>query len=337
MNRNVRQSSTSRREFLHGAVAVASVAALGRSPAAGAQERQPASVPPPRPAQRKRVLRVAHLTDIHVQPELKAGEGLAECLRHVQAQRDKPDLILTGGDTIMDCFEADEARTRLQWELWKQVLKAECSLPVESCIGNHDVWGWHKARSKTTGSEPGWGKKWAMDMFGIQRPYRSFDRAGWRFVVLDSVFPNGDGYIGKLDDEQFEWLGAELAAVPRGMPVLVLSHIPIFSAAALFDGQREKSGNWDVPASYMHIDARRIKDLFYKHGNVRLALSGHLHLVDRVDYLGTTYLCNGAVCGAWWKGPHYEFSEGYALINLHDDGSFEHEYVTYGWAAPKPG
>jgi 3',5'-cyclic-AMP phosphodiesterase len=45
----------------------------------------------------KRVLRIAHLTDVHVQPEKRAGEGLAACLNHVQQLPDKPDLILTGG------------------------------------------------------------------------------------------------------------------------------------------------------------------------------------------------------------------------------------------------
>jgi len=53
----------------------------------------------------------------------------------------------------------------------------------------------------------------------------------------------------------------------------------------------------------MHVDAAKIKDLFAKHKNVKLCLSGHLHLVDRVDYNGVTYLCDGAVCGGWWKGP----------------------------------
>ena len=54
---------------------------------------------------------------------------------------------------------------------------------------------------------------------------------------------------------------------------------------------------------------------------------------DRVDFQGVSYLCNGAVCANWWKGRHQECDEGYALLNLFDDGSFEHEYVAFGWKA----
>ena len=34
---------------------------------------------------RKRIVRVAHLTDIHIQPELKADQGMIACLHHVQS------------------------------------------------------------------------------------------------------------------------------------------------------------------------------------------------------------------------------------------------------------
>ena len=108
---------------------------------------------------------------------------------------------------------------------------------------------------------------------------------------------------------------------------------PVESAAAFFDGDLEETGNWVVPRSYMHIDARRMKDLFYKYPCVKLALSGHLHLTDRVDYLGVTYACSGAVSGGWWRGPNYECEPGYALVNLYSDGTCDHEYVTYGWKA----
>jgi hypothetical protein len=85
----------------------------------------------------------------------------------------------------------------------------------------------------------------------------------------------------------------------------------------------------------MHVDARKLKDMFLEHSNVKACLSGHIHLVDRVDYLGVSYYCNGAVSGAWWDGDYQECAPGYALVDLYDDGSVENVYVTYGWKAAK--
>jgi 3',5'-cyclic-AMP phosphodiesterase len=211
------------------------------------------------------------------------------------------------------------------------VLAAECSLPSFSAIGNHDVWGWNKAKSGTTGAEDLWGKKWAEDLLGLNRRYYAFERAGWRFIVLDSTFPHGDGYIARLDEEQFEWLAAELASTPPTTPVLVLSHIPILSASVFLDGENEKSGDWRVPGAWMHIDMRRIKDLFARHSQVKVCLSGHLHLVDEVKYNGVTYLCNGAVSGGWWKGNYHECAPGYGLLDLFADGSLANQYQTFDW------
>lgn len=279
-----------------------------------------------------RVLRIAHLTDTHIQPELRAHEGLAACLKHVNALEDKPDLIVTGGDHIFDSMATSEARAREQWDLWTKVLRDENGIPVESCLGNHDVWGWTKSKSGVTGAEPMYGKRWAVDALGMGGRYRAATRAGWRIIFLDSVFPNGESYIAKLDDEQLEWLKGELAA-SAGMRVLVVSHIPIFSVAVLeFGGKEERTEN-RVPAGLMHVDAGRLHAMFVKHGNVRACLSGHLHLVDRCEYDGVSYLCNGAVSGNWWKGRHRRCDEGYALVDLYDDGRVEREYVVYGWKA----
>ncbi len=52
-----------------------------------------------------------------------------------------------------------------------------------------------------------------------------------------------------------------------------------------------------------------------------------------LDYNGVTYLCNGAVCGGWWKGDYQETKPGFALVDLYDDGTFEHQYVHTGWEA----
>jgi len=138
-------------------------------------------------------------------------------------------------------------------------------------------------------------------------------------------------YQARLDDEQFEWLSADLAATDPSTPVIVCSHIPIVAACAYFDGENEKTGDWVVPGRWMHTDARRIKDLFVRHPNVRLAISGHIHLMDRVDYAGVTHLCNGAVSGNWWKGPYDQTPAGYALIDLYEGGGFSRQYVDFGW------
>lgn len=282
----------------------------------------------PHDPNRKRILRIAHLTDIHVQPEKRAPEGMQAALEH--AQTNSPDLLLTGGDLIMDALAATEERVKAQWDLYTAVLKANTKLPVVHTIGNHDVWGWgdrgaYEGKSK-------FGKTWALQVLELEKPYYSFKRAGWHFVVLDSTHRlEGNGYTARLDDEQFEWLKGELASVPKETPVMVVTHIPIISICSLFDGENEKTGNWVIPGAWLHIDARRIKDQFKEHPNVKLCVSGHEHLVDQVVLNGVTYFCNGAVCGAWWGGDYYEVTYGYALIDLFDDGSFENRYVPYGW------
>jgi 3',5'-cyclic AMP phosphodiesterase CpdA len=284
----------------------------------------------------KRALRLVHMTDLHIQPERHAGEGVAACLRHINAMADKPGLILTGGDLVMDAFEAGQARTKEQFELLLRTLRDQSGIPVEHCLGNHDIWGWNKRKSTTTGNEGLWGKRWALDALGLTAPYRSFDRAGWHFVVLDSVHvdPNdAEGYIAKLDEAQADWLASDLASVPATTPVLVLSHIPILTVTVLLGDADKKTNDRSVSGGVLHIDSPAIRELFAARGNVKLCLSGHLHRVDRVDFRGTTYLCNGAVSGRWWKGLNHETPEGYGVIDLFDDGSFRNEYVAYGWKA----
>ncbi|HRJ49883.1 MAG TPA: metallophosphoesterase, partial [Phycisphaerales bacterium] len=272
----------------------------------------------PSAAEARRSLRVAHLTDLHIQPERDAVAGVAACLRHVQSLDDPPDLILGGGDHIMDSFETDLSRARQQWELLRKVMKDENSLAFHPCIGNHDIWGWHKPKSATAGDEPGWGKALCMDQLEMDRPYSSFNRGGWHFVVLDSVRHDPDdpnGYVGGLDDEQFEWLSADLES-HQAMNTLLLTHIPILSASTL-DRKREPGGDMKIGGGLLFIDWPRVKGLLNRNPQVRCVAGGHMHRIDRVEFQGVTHLCNGAVSGNWWKGAHHEASEGYAVIDLY--------------------
>lgn len=287
-----------------------------------------------------RSLRIAHLTDLHIQPERAAAKGVAACLEHVQSLPETAgtaaaDLIITGGDTIMDCLETDRSRTKLQWDLWQRTKADHCSLPVKSVIGNHDVWGWTRSKAGTTGDEPLYGKVWACEEFGRATRWESFDQADWHIVLLDSTFPHQESYIGKLDEAQWDWLEQDLAAVPAATPVLIVSHIPILSIHALAMTQPTAAGGGlptlPVNGNLLHVDHARFQQLFAKHPNVKACLSGHLHIVEDITYGGMRYLCNGAVAAGWWRGRHHDTDYGYALVDLFADGSVARQYVPYGW------
>jgi 3',5'-cyclic-AMP phosphodiesterase len=294
-----------------------------------------ARAPQRHPARPTRALRVVHMTDMHIQPERAADQGVAACFRHIHAMKDKPDLILTGGDTIMDSFDEGFDRTKALWDLWTRTAKDENPIPMLSAVGNHDIWGWNKSKSKTKGDEKGWGKAWVCDIFARDKPYASLDQGGWHMIALDSTQPDRNdpnGYEAFLDEAQFDWLSRDLAA-NKDKPTLILSHIPILSAT-VFDGIKPNAkGNLEVSGGLMHTDFAKLNDLFLKNTQVKACVSGHMHLVDKVTFNGVTHYCNGAVSGGWWKGDHKTCKPGYAVMDLMTDGSVTREYVTYGWDA----
>ncbi|MBC8105196.1 MAG: metallophosphoesterase [Anaerolineae bacterium] len=330
-------SGISRRDAIKGAVGLGVGAILGSSLPSMAVEWSHASSAAK--LLRGGGVRFAHLTDTHVQPELRAGEGFAAALQSLKKLDPMPQFIITGGDHVMDTTEKAPDRCAVQWDLYQRVLKENNQLTVYPTIGNHDVAGWG-AKELFTENMPGFGKEMAYDRLAIKTGAYGFDGpAGaddWRFINLDSITRRNNAYYGWLGDEQFKWLTEELLRVGTKRPICITSHLPIMSVAAFFDGKRLREENkfFDVPDSYVHRDMSAIMALLEPY-NVRLLLSGHLHLVDKCEYRGKTFICDGAVSGNWWKGPHQNFPEGYGVIDIWPDGSFEHQYVTYGWVAEK--
>jgi len=317
-----------RRRVLGGSLAVAallsSAEAIGASNSAAGENK----------TTKERAVRFAHMTDIHLDPKRNAPAGLAAALQHIQSLPDKPEMIITGGDNVMCVLGADDHWANVQFSLLKNVFAQECKLPVKFCIGNHDVWGWDRKSGKTTGDEPLWGKKRPVQEFGLPGRYYAFDQGAWRILMLDSTHSSEDVYTARLDPEQFDWLSHELNT-HSDKYICLISHIPILSAAVFLDGENEKTGQWIIPHQWMHLDARKLVELFVKHKNVRLCISGHLHLLERIVYNDVTYVCDGAVCGAWWGGAFHQCPEGYGVFDLYEDGTFDHAYKEYGWKAEK--
>ena len=269
-------------------------------------------------------LRIAHITDVHLKNAMDAPRHFTDCLRHVRGQEHKVDLILDGGDIVFDMNKENLPVIEDQWKLHHDIMRAECDIPVYYALGNHDVWWNENSKGDVL-----YGKKYSLDQLQMTTPYYSFEKNGWKFIVLDSVHLDIDDtwYVGKLGEEQFHWLGQELEKTDPSTPVLVLSHIPLLTSTVLV--QDNIVNKWEILGGQMHTDTAKIISLFYAHPNVKLCLSGHIHLRERLVYDNVTYLCNGAVSGAWWKGNNRETAPGYGLIDLYADGSFEERYVNY--------
>jgi hypothetical protein len=64
----------------------------------------------------KRVLRIAHITDVHIRPEENAPERFVKCLEEIK--KHKVDFFLNGGDTIYAADYGNVTRERVI-ELWR--------------------------------------------------------------------------------------------------------------------------------------------------------------------------------------------------------------------------
>ena len=305
-----------RRRFLGGAAAALAAPFAGKSAAASTALRP---------------FRFLHLTDIHVQPELAADEGFIRCLEAANAS--DAQFILTGGDLVMDVHDQDFARAELLFDLYERIVRDHTDLTLHPCLGNHDVFAWSQRRDVGP-DHPQYGKQMFRDRFDLERTYYRFDQGGWRFYVLDDIQPTDDNrYQAYIDEAQRDWLEKDLAEKPPEMPAVVVCHIPILSITVLDTAGmwREEENAYHIPLRQMCRDALELVQLFARH-NVRLALSGHTHRVDRVEYRGVTFICAGAVSGNWWRERAYRgFPAGFSVVDLYPDGAFDFRFQETEW------
>jgi hypothetical protein len=314
----------SRREIIAGAMGAAAVITIGVDALRAAEPAKSGG------------LRVAHLTDMHVKPEAQNGEGYALALDSLKKLDPQPAFIVTGGDHVMDVMASTRQRGDVQWDLYQKILEANTKLRVHPVVGNHDVFGWGTKDPPVPEDAAGYGKAMALDRLGLKQTFYSFDAGAWKFIVLDNISRRGGGYYGDLDPEQTEWLRGELQANGSTKPVCIFSHIPFASLCAFFfyyGGGKKPKEFWKIGDNLMHRDSKPLIELFGR-SNVKLCVSGHIHLLDHVKYMGVDFICDGAVSGSWWGGPFQECAEGYGVFDFYPDGTFEHRYMKYGWKAP---
>ncbi len=211
----------------------------------------------------------AYISDAHL-THIKGSEfvpnfdkGLKKAVFEVNFLDPKPDFVVFGGD-LAQLGKREEIDHGL--EIMKDI-----TLPIKWVVGEHDYY-------------LDLGKYWQEKVSSL---YYSFDHKGVHFVVLNSILtddawtfrrwptpeermhqmarldnPNGSPFMVK--DEQLSWLKRDLAKVSKDVPLVVLSHSPLYK---IFK-----------PWNFWTDDAERVQALLKPFKNVTV-FHAHVHQV----------------------------------------------------------
>jgi 3',5'-cyclic-AMP phosphodiesterase len=319
------RAGVTRREFLRRSLITAAGVATGVSAVTGSSEQTSAS----------ESLRLVFATDIHLMQNdaLRSEEGLAAAVEAIKALQPRPDLIVCGGDLTdpspnLDYPSASKLLNRFLG-LWTRLH----SIETHYVFGNHDLVGTKNPLVSRYDSR--FGKGLFESRLALPRLYYSFEKRGWRFVILDDVCLNSDGnYYAEYKADQLDFVRSELSA-HKEKPTIIVNHIPTFSLFGKLVGfARSVESNFKRRPSLVSRNGQSLVNAIRNSGaNVKLVLAGHLHHQERMEIDGVSYLNGGAICGNWWKGPMFGCPEGFNVIDLRPDGSFAIAYKTYGWIA----
>ena len=192
------------------------------------------------------------VSDSHIgftkDPNPDARTTFREAVAKIRAMPEKPAFILHTGDVsqLSKPQEFDDA---------DQILK-EAGLPVFHVPGEHDM------------LDEGQGKLF-LDRYGkgtLGDGWRSFDHGGVHFVGLVNVKDLKAGGMGNLGAAQLDWLKKDLAPVASSTPVIVYTHIPLWTIY--------REWGWGTD------DSAQALALLRRFGSVTV-LNGHIHQIIR--------------------------------------------------------
>jgi 3',5'-cyclic AMP phosphodiesterase CpdA len=233
------------------------------------------------------------------------------------------DFAIAGGDLVYDvCGEGWKRAVEL-YSMYKETEK-HIEMPVYRVMGNHDVYGIRR-ESGVSPSDPHFGKRLFEEEMGRRR--YSFTHKGWQFIVLDSVgITPKRQYTGIIDAEQLGWLSRELASAGKQTPIVVITHIPLFTAYMQYGSLTQVLSREELVVT----NAADVAGILNGY-NVKAVLQGHTHIREVIDNnKGCRYITSGAVCGNWWRGPRDGHPEGFARITV-TGHELRWQYYTYGF------
>ena len=246
------------------------------------------------------------LADLSTGPKKVGTPKTKASLREINALEPTPAFIMIqgdiciqagGGKNCVDCFSVSKIPTRIG-------------------IGNHEI----MAKQKNPYAD-------YERLFGPT--YYSFDWGCVHFIVLNGnkAMPRGKGNAtvhGAVEGSELAWLQADLAAQPKGKPIIVGVHIPIVSTYPARRTDLDDGPFWETP------NDKLLTDLFARH-HVKLVLQGHMHENERITVGGVEYVESVSLSGRWWRdGKGYERAtdgcpRGYRIVSV-DGSRITHRY-----------
>jgi Icc protein len=199
-----------------------------------------------------------------------------------------PAFVIVTGDLIND----DNPQS---YRVLKQ-LTDQLRVPIYFALGNHDL------------RQP-----FRQVFLGEQQPtampyYYTFDRAQYRFVVLDSLVEGEVG--GALDATQLAWLEITLAAAPTRPTIVFVHHPPASTGIDWMDEHAIANS-----AEFLAILAR--------HSQVRRVFFGHVHTALHITAYGVQCTSVPSTCyqfGDLIVTPKvFVGSPGYGVVILRDE------------------
>jgi len=195
-------------------------------------------------------LHFVQISDTHIGFDKDANPDTAATARaaiaRINALADRPQFVLHTGDLT-------HAQKPGTFDAVSGLLQEIHTDAVFTVPGEHDVFEDGGKEYLARFGKNTWGGGW-----------RSFDAHGAHFVGLVNVLSFKSGGVGKLGDEQLEWLEKDLRGVSASTPIVVFAHIPLW---ALYP-----EWGWTTD------DAQRALAYLKRFGSVTV-LNGHIHQV----------------------------------------------------------
>src|SRR5579864_7184609 len=155
------------------------------------------------------------ISDSHIGFDKGANPDVTATL---QAAIDKINALPVEPDLLLHTGDLSHLSRPSQFDIVEQVLKGSKSKHVFYVPGEHDV-------AVDNGRE--FLRRYGSGTLG--GGWHSFDHKGVHFIGLVNVLDLKAGGLGRLGQEQLEWLERDLRAHSSSTPVVVFAHIPLWA------------------------------------------------------------------------------------------------------------